>query len=259
MLVLILTGMWYKDNGINNFVEVFARMIATINSIAVACFFKTTCCNIFKHLLAAGFKDEGFLSLVSTYFGTVETNSQGMLHLHCLIWLCSIFYISQLCNQFQADFEYATCIIVFINHIIRCSIKPKDEVKVLQSDALSAFLDKLDSSFTLKLDIDSNTVAMRFQMYLSPYNATCYKYRAAAIGQCRFDFLCLMNKQTKIIAQSNICNIIVTEPINHVALVHYQYHFCFTNSIDWDIFINFPIGFTSQSFLINIVISLHLI
>ena len=93
---------------------------------------------------------------------------------------------------------------MFINRIIRYSIKPEDEAKALQTDTPYAFLDESDSSFTLKLDVNSNAVAERFQMHLSNHNATCYKYGAAIIGQCRFDFLCIMNKQTKIIAQGNI-------------------------------------------------------
>ncbi len=57
-------------------------MIAIMNSVAVARFFEATCCGIFEHLLAAGSKDGGLLGPISTYFGIVKTNGQGMLHLH---------------------------------------------------------------------------------------------------------------------------------------------------------------------------------
>ena len=69
---------------------------------------------------------------------------------------------------------------------------------MLQTDTLSAFLDKSDSNFVLKLDDNLNVVAMRFQMHSSTYNTTYYKYGAAAIGKCRFDTPCLINEQTKI-------------------------------------------------------------
>ena len=85
MLVLILAGMRYKNNGINNSTEAFAKMIARINLIAVACFFEATCCGIFEYLLAASSKNGGFFGPVSTYFGMVETNGRKILHLHCLI------------------------------------------------------------------------------------------------------------------------------------------------------------------------------
>ena len=84
-MVLFVANIRYKDNGIHNFAEAFAKMTATMNSVAVACFLEATCRDIFEHLLAAGSKDRGLLSPVSTYFGTIETNSQRLLHLHCLL------------------------------------------------------------------------------------------------------------------------------------------------------------------------------
>ncbi len=84
-LVLILVSMPYKFNSANIITETFARMTATINSIAVARFFESTCHDIFEQLLATGFKDEGFFGPISIYFGIVEINSRGMLHLHCLV------------------------------------------------------------------------------------------------------------------------------------------------------------------------------
>lgn len=56
-------------------------------------FFKTTCYDIFKHLLAISSQDRDFFSLIFIYFGIVEINSQEILHLHYLIWLYIIFYI----------------------------------------------------------------------------------------------------------------------------------------------------------------------
>lgn len=66
--------MRYKENGVNNSAEVFARITAIINLIAIVCFFEATCCGIFEYLLAIGSKDEGLLSLISIYFNTVKIN-----------------------------------------------------------------------------------------------------------------------------------------------------------------------------------------
>lgn len=88
--------MQYKLNGINTFVVTFAKMTAIMNPIAVAHFFKTTYCSIFKHLLAAGSKDGSLFGPISIYFGTVKTNGRGILHLHCLVRLCGAFCITQL-------------------------------------------------------------------------------------------------------------------------------------------------------------------
>ena len=97
-------------------------MTAIINTLAVAYFFETVCYGIFEHLLATGSKDKGLLDPISTYFGTVETNSLGMLHLHCLVLFCSAFHITQLCKELQADSKYIVHIVEFIDCIIRCSI-----------------------------------------------------------------------------------------------------------------------------------------
>ncbi len=125
-MVLILVGIQYELNGANTSTEIFARMIAIMNFIAMARFFETTCHSIFQHFLAAGSKDGGLFGLISTYFGKVETNSQGMLHLHCLVWFHGSFYITELCKQLQVDSKYTTCIVEFIDCIIRCFIIPKD-------------------------------------------------------------------------------------------------------------------------------------
>lgn len=106
-----------------------------------------------------------------------------MLHLYCLIWLYNIFHITQLCNQFQVNSKYAIHIVEFIDYIIKYSIIPKDKVYVLQSNTPLAFFDESDSSFILKLDVDLNVVARKYQIHLSTYTTTCYKYGVTTTGQ----------------------------------------------------------------------------
>ncbi len=122
--------MRYKLNGANTSAEIFARMTAIMNPIAMARFCETMCHSIFKHLLATGSNDRGLFGPISTHFGIVETNGQGILHLHCLVWFCDIFYITQLCKRLQANFEYAACVVEFINRIIICSIITEDKTYV---------------------------------------------------------------------------------------------------------------------------------
>ncbi len=61
------------------------HVTATMNPVAVATFFHETCRGIFNYLLRAGSSDGGLFGPVLAYFGTVETNGQGILHLHCLV------------------------------------------------------------------------------------------------------------------------------------------------------------------------------
>lgn len=65
--------------------KAFATMTATMNLIAIACFFEAIYYSIFEYLLAANSKNRGFFDLVSTYFAIVEINGQKILYLHYLI------------------------------------------------------------------------------------------------------------------------------------------------------------------------------
>lgn len=86
--------MQYKLNDTNISTEVFIRMIATMNSVAMSRFFEGMYCGIFEHLLTAGSKDRKLFGPISTYFGTVEINGRGMLYLYCLVWLYGVFHIT---------------------------------------------------------------------------------------------------------------------------------------------------------------------
>jgi hypothetical protein len=51
------------------------------------CFFDKVCTGVLEALICPGEDKMGIFGEVSTYFGAVETNGRGMLHLHCLVWL----------------------------------------------------------------------------------------------------------------------------------------------------------------------------
>ncbi len=102
------------------------------------------------------------------------------------------------------DSEYATCVVEFIDCIIRYSIILEDEAHAPQSHAPLPSLNDSDLRFVLKLDVHSNAVARKYSIHLSIYNATCYKYGVVALGQYRFDFLYPMNDWTRITLQGNI-------------------------------------------------------
>lgn len=64
-----------------------------MNPVALAHFFEIIYYGIFNYVLAAGSEDGGLLDIVSTYFGIIKIDSQEMLYLHYLIWLCGTFHI----------------------------------------------------------------------------------------------------------------------------------------------------------------------
>ena len=151
-----------EDSRNSNTADAFARATVTMNPIAVAQFFETICTGIFEHLLAAGSKDGGLLGPVSTYFGTVETNGRGMLHLHCLIWLSGSFHLSEIRNQLCSDTEYVAKMVEFVDNIIKCSIISTIQPKTLSQEAPRVSLDETDDEFSQKLKQDSNAIAAKF-------------------------------------------------------------------------------------------------
>lgn len=54
--------------------EIFIKITAMINLIAMVCFLEIICCDIFKDIIAASSKDKELFTLVSIYLGTIEIN-----------------------------------------------------------------------------------------------------------------------------------------------------------------------------------------
>ncbi len=203
-LVLILASVRLEDSGSSTSAEKFRWATAVMNPVAVAQFFEAICTGILKRLLAAGSTGEGLRGPVSTYYGTVETNGRGMLHLHCLVGLHGAFHLADLGSHLQSDPQYATDILQFIDTIISYSLADKlssenIEQKIPAADVLSpeyigyeapsASLDKTDTEFALALYKDSNAVASKTQVHSSSHmNATYFKYGAAVSRKYRFDF-----------------------------------------------------------------------
>lgn len=153
----------------------------------MAQFFEATCSAIFNNLLHANSLDGGLFGPISIYFGTVETNGRGMLHLHCLVRLKGAFHLTNLRHRLLSDPEYANRMVEFIDRIIKCSIV-QGEATQPNPDAPSAYMDETDTEFAQRLADDSNTVAAKRQMHSISHNATCFKYGAAGTGKCRFKF-----------------------------------------------------------------------
>ena len=97
-LVLSLAGVELPINGNceNQTASSLRSAAATMNPVAVAQFFQSICSAIFEHLLQDSPANPGLFGPVSTYFGTVETNGRGMLHLHCLVWLKRLYHLETL-------------------------------------------------------------------------------------------------------------------------------------------------------------------
>ncbi len=188
-----------------------------MNLVAIAQFFEATCTGIFKRLLAAGSREGRLLGPVSFYYGMIETNGRGILHLYCLVWLCGAFYLADLHNRLQSDPQYAMDMLQFIDIMISYSLADKSLSENIEQEvpaanvlspvgheALSASLGKTDAEFALALYRDSNAIASKMQVHSSLHNATCFKYRAAVSGKYWFDFLYSCIDKTRVTGLGSI-------------------------------------------------------
>jgi hypothetical protein len=86
-LVLLLAGVDYSAAFLSSTMAAIHQAVATSNPVVVAQFFHYTCKAVLDGLLATQSDRPSILGDVSNYFGIVETNGQGMLYLHALIWV----------------------------------------------------------------------------------------------------------------------------------------------------------------------------
>ena len=122
-----------------------------------------------------------------------------MLHLHCLVWLCSIYYLAELYNQLQSNPIYNAKIAKFINNIIYYLIVNITSSEDIKSDTPSVNQDKIDEDSALKLYKDNNAVVSKTLIYLSLHNIICFKYKIAVTRKYCFDFLYPCINKTKVI------------------------------------------------------------
>lgn len=104
--------------------SVFAYKIATMNLVPIAKFFDITYKTVLLSLFVSEYCDSGLLEPISTYFGTVETNSCGILHLYYLFWLKEVLHLpTALCAKIRENEEFCMRLLVFLEYIIKCSVK----------------------------------------------------------------------------------------------------------------------------------------
>jgi hypothetical protein len=190
-LVLSLAGIVLSTKDLSPEAQRIRQTTATMNPIAIAQFFHQICTGIFNALLNASSNQAGILGQISNYFGMVETNGRGMLHLHGLIWLLGNLEFPNLRERLQSDPDFADDMINYLNSIIKCSI----DLAIENLDELGARLQapsangpEGDKEFMHQLHCDSNAVASKRQMHSRKHNQTCFKYAKNGNRECRFLF-----------------------------------------------------------------------
>lgn len=190
-LVLTLAGcpLSEEDSAASN--SAIRRAVATSNPVAVAEFFHHVCEAVLHGLLSGNDDTEGVLGDISNYFGVVESNGRGMLHLHALLWVRGNLAFANLRDRLLNDTEFSARLIRYLERIIIQSIDQaiQDDAETNPpSNPPSAKESESDDSFLTRLHYDSNAVARKKQMHSRQHLATCFKYRQSGAGKniCRF-------------------------------------------------------------------------
>ena len=191
-LVITLAGVTLTCDELSTQARRIRRLTAQMNPVAVAQFFHHVCAGVFDALLAAGKDRTGILGEVSNYFGVVETNGRGMLHLHSLIWLSGNLEFFTLRDRLQSDPVFADRVIHFISSVIKCSVDVFTggdvDDRSLPTLGPSAKEPETDAAFGSRLLQDANAVASQRQVHSQSHNATCFKYARDGSRECRFNY-----------------------------------------------------------------------
>lgn len=171
-----------------NIASVFTYKTGTINPVAVAKFFHIIYKEVLLSLFASGSCDGGLLRSVSIYFGIVEINGCGIVHLHCLVWLKGASHLPILRAKIQGNEDFRVRLLIFLEYIIKYSTNND-----IFSDAFHpAYPDIYETNtiknFRAQFKEDSEAVVKKVQIYSPMYNPTCYKYNTSQSKVCRFDF-----------------------------------------------------------------------
>lgn len=161
------------------------RKAAADDPVASALFFNIMVEAIITHLL--GFRKDnaskiGILGKVKNYYGTVESQGRGTLHLHMLVWLDGFPSPSELLSKFESE-EFRERFKTYLDTIISASIgecDPKilEEVQNRPSIPLPENFHEIFKNSLVKF-------ANRFQRHKCTH--TCHKYQSGS-QKCRFGF-----------------------------------------------------------------------
>jgi len=188
-LVLKLAGITLPTDGFERVNTAIRRKTATMNPAAVALFFHNLCTAILEGLIRPGEGQVGILGDVSTYFGVVETNGRGMLHLHCLVWLAGNLDFFNLREKMLNDPNFAHQMIDYLESIILERIDPcegddrPDQISLPSTRDFNTDQDYVDALYSY-----SNAIASKRQMHSKNHNSTCFKYAKKGARECRFYF-----------------------------------------------------------------------
>jgi Helitron helicase-like domain at N-terminus/PIF1-like helicase len=188
-LVIKLAGMTFSSDVFSKSTAALRGKAAIMNPAAIAVFFDKVCTAILEGLIKPVDGEMGILGEVSTYFGVVETNGRGMLHLHALIWLAGNIEFFDLRQKLLGDPDFAQRMTEYLDAIISECIATVEKDGVAEPASLpSTSQFDTDEAYVDALWTYGNAVASKRQLHSRNHNSTCFKYSKKGTRACRFQF-----------------------------------------------------------------------
>ena len=188
-LVVKLAGITLPSDGFHRANRAFRRKAANMNPVAIAAFFHHVCKGVLEALVCPGEGKTGILGEVSTYFGVVETNGRGMLHLHCLVWLAGNLDFLGLRGKMLQDADFARRMIGYLDSIISEQIDAcESDTRADDTPPPSTQDFETGEDYLSALHSHANAVASKRQIHSENHNSTCFKYCKKGERACRFNF-----------------------------------------------------------------------
>ena len=189
-LVLFLAG---KEIDLDNLVpEALLNsheraQVAAKDPVAVARFFNIVIDAFCDHLLGYNQDDGGVVGKVSAYYGCIEEQGTGTLHIHMLVWLKGFSSRADLERNFNTE-TFKTDLLAYLEQSIQQGFLGEAEFDTTGLDVSTVScarpVDPDDAEFGTKLSLDVNSLVAIANTHRHTF--TCYKCKKT--DECRFGF-----------------------------------------------------------------------
>ncbi|KAM6514317.1 hypothetical protein FALCPG4_015467 [Fusarium falciforme] len=171
--------------------QVYKRVrLAISDPLSSAIFFHREISMFFKHYVRIG--EDSIFGRVSQYYGVVETNERGALHLHGLLWLQGNINLSSLMSDVRREDQaaYRDRVIEYIDTVFTEDLDAEASAAMRAGRSVSAEISSLldnIAQFEASFEEEANFCAGATQVHT--HSPTCVKYamgRQKRQNPCRF-------------------------------------------------------------------------
>ncbi|KAL8284673.1 hypothetical protein RB600_009207, partial [Gaeumannomyces tritici] len=165
--------------------------LAVSDPLSSAIFFHREISMFFKHYVKTG--EDSVFGRISQYFGAVETNERGSLHLHGLLWLQGNIHLSSILGDVRGEQQaaYREQVIQYVDSVFAEELDQEASAAVQAERSVTSDISHLlqnTQQFAAAFDDEANFCAGATQIHT--HSPTCVKYAIRRRGRkselCRF-------------------------------------------------------------------------